>query len=230
MYRCPLHSALDDDASEDLEEEQGNEKENVPVISAQTINVSRAKVAKVSAKATKGAEYGAKDLLILSQAFIRTSENDVESTAKQRNKFWDEVAISYSALKKQQEAYDNRQQKQKKYYAVLLRGEFLSSDDDNDDSDVELVLPVQTASSLQQKWSKFVLPIVTKFICLTNRHPKKVVKVSLLHSFVLFLMIFCSHYIVCFYHLDNDRYYNRIHLIFLQQNPNINSFDIYRPS
>jgi hypothetical protein len=113
---------------------------------------------------------------------------------------------------------------------VLLRGEFLSSDVDNDDSDVELVHPVWTASSLQQKWCKFVLPIVTKFICLTNRHPKKVVKVSLLHYFVLFLMIFCSHCFICFYHLDNDRYYNRIHLIFLEQNPNITSFDIYCPS
>jgi len=114
VYRCPLHSVLDDDASEDLEEKQGNDKENVPVFSAQTVNVSRAKVAKVSAKATKGAEYGAKDLLILSQAsFIRTSENAVEGTAKQSNKFWDEVAVSYSALKKQQEAYNNRQPKQK---------------------------------------------------------------------------------------------------------------------
>jgi hypothetical protein len=107
VYQCPLHSTLDDNASEDLEEEQGNDKENVPVISVQSVNVSRAKVAKVSVKATKGAEYGAKDLLILSQAFIRTSENAVEGTAKQSNKFWDEVAISYSALKKQQEAYNN---------------------------------------------------------------------------------------------------------------------------
>jgi hypothetical protein len=113
---------------------------------------------------------------------------------------------------------------------VLLRGEFLSSDNDNDDSDVELVLPVWTASSLQQKWSKFVLPIVTKFICLTNRCPKKVVKVSLLHYFVLSIIIFCSHCFVCFSRLDNDHYYNRIHLIFLEQNPNITSFDIYHPS
>jgi hypothetical protein len=102
VYRCPLHSALDDDASEDSEEEQGNDKENVPVISAQTVNVSGAKAAKVSVKATKGAEYGAKDLLILSQAFIRTSESAMEGTAKRSNKFWDEVAVSYSDLKKQQ--------------------------------------------------------------------------------------------------------------------------------
>ena len=30
--------------------------------------------------------------------------------------------------------------------------------------------------------------------------------------------------------IDADRYYNRIHLIFLQQNPDVKSFDIYRPS
>jgi hypothetical protein len=43
---------------------------------------------------------------------------------------------------------------------------------------------------------------------------------------------------VCFtYHLlfpylfaDNERYYNQIYLIFLELNPNVNSFDIYCPS
>jgi hypothetical protein len=30
--------------------------------------------------------------------------------------------------------------------------------------------------------------------------------------------------------LDKNRYYNRIHLIFLEQNPNITTFDLYRPS
>jgi hypothetical protein len=51
----------------------------------------------------------------------------------------------------------------------MLKGDFLSSDDDDD---VEVIVPVRTSSSLQQKWSKFLLPLVTKFIGLTNRHPK----------------------------------------------------------
>jgi hypothetical protein len=51
----------------------------------------------------------------------------------------------------------------------MLKGEFLSS---NDDDDVEVIVLVCTSSSLQQKWSKFLLPLVTKFIGLTNRHPK----------------------------------------------------------
>ncbi len=51
---------------------------------------------------------------------------------------------------------------------MLLKGQFLS---DDDDSSVEVMVPVRTSSSLQQKWSKFVLPIVTKFITLTTRYP-----------------------------------------------------------
>jgi len=59
----------------------------------------------------------------------------VEGTVK-----WDEVSVAFSALKKQQEAYDSWQKRQKKYNAVLLKGEFLSSDDN--DSDVKVVIPV----------------------------------------------------------------------------------------
>jgi hypothetical protein len=51
---------------------------------------------------------------------------------------------------------------------VLLQGEFLSS---NDDDSMEEVVPVRTASSLQQKWSKSVLPITTKLISITNWNP-----------------------------------------------------------
>jgi hypothetical protein len=133
---------------------------------------------RVTGRMTKGSEYGAKDLLILSQAFIRTSENPVEGTGQTRTKFWDEVAVAYSQLKKQQEAYDSHQRKKTKYNKVLLKGEFLSSDDEVDDEEIHAIIPVRTASSLQQKWSKFVQPLVTKFVTLTNRHPKKVGKVS----------------------------------------------------
>jgi hypothetical protein len=135
----------DDSGSEDSEEGDAitnsvADKENVPIISVQNNKVSHEKVSKVAARGPKGAEYGAKDLLILSQAFIRTSENAVEGTVKWSNEFWDEVSVAFSALKKQQEAYDSWQKRQKKYHAVLLKGEFLSSDDN--DSDVKVVIPV----------------------------------------------------------------------------------------
>jgi hypothetical protein len=167
VFRCPLHSMMDESGSEDSEEgavvsSSVADKENVPVISLQSNKVSHEKVSKVAARGPKEAEYGAKDLLILSQAFIRTLEHAAEGTAKRSNIFWDEVSVAYSALKKQQEAYDSRQKRQNKYNAVLLKGEFLSSDDNA--SNVEVVIPVRTTSSLQQKWSKFVLPLVTKFI------------------------------------------------------------------
>ena len=74
----------------------------------------------VTGRVTKGTEYGAKDLLILSQAFTKTSENAVEGTGQTHNKFWDEVTIAYSHLKKQQEAYDSHQQKKSKYNEVMV--------------------------------------------------------------------------------------------------------------
>jgi hypothetical protein len=110
----------------------------------------------------------AKVLLILSQAFTRVSENSIEGTDKKRNKFWDEVAVVFNQLKKQQESYNNRVWKKNKYNQVLMRGEFLSSDEDDNS---EFVVPSRTASSLQQKWSKSVLPLVRKFISLTKRFP-----------------------------------------------------------
>ncbi len=72
-------------------------------------------------------------------------------------------------LKAQQEAYDKRQRKKEKYNEVRLRGEYLCDDSDDD---VTYVIAVRTPSSLQQKWSKSLQPIVTKFISVTNRHPK----------------------------------------------------------
>jgi hypothetical protein len=107
--------------------------------------------------------------LILSQSFIRTLENAIDGTSQKRNKFWDDVSVAFNQLKKQQEAFDSRRSRRDKFNKVLLKGQFLSSDEE--DSSVEVMIPVRTASSLQQKWSKFVLPLVTKFITLTSRYP-----------------------------------------------------------
>ncbi len=121
-------------------------------------------------KVTKAGEYTAKDLLVLAQAYTRTSENSIKGTAQKQNNFWDDVAEAFKVLKKhQEEDYDKCVQKNKKYNKIMLRGEFLSS---NSEDEVEIIVPACTASSLQQKWSKFVMPYVTKLIVLTTRHPK----------------------------------------------------------
>jgi hypothetical protein len=96
-------------------------------------------------------------------------ENAVEGALQKRAKFWDEVSVVYNKLKAQQEAYNKRQGKKEKYNEVRLQGGYLC-DDSNDD--VTYVMAVRTLSSLQQKWSKSLQPIVTKFISVTNRHPK----------------------------------------------------------
>jgi hypothetical protein len=79
------------------------------------------------------------------------------------------VAEAFKLLKVHQEDYDTRVQWKKKHPRVLLKDDFLSSDYDDD---VEVIVPVCTPSSLQQKWSKVLLPLVTKFIGLSNRHLK----------------------------------------------------------
>jgi hypothetical protein len=165
----PCNASYNDEEHITRCEEHTEEKENEEPEPKTKSKHKQPKAAESKAKATKAAEYTAKDLLVLSQAYIRTSENAIEGTAQKRNKFWDDVAEAFKVLKKHQEDYDKRVQKKKKYNKIMLRGEFLSSDSEDE---VEIIVPARTASSLQQKWSKFVMPYVTKFIGLTTRHPK----------------------------------------------------------
>jgi hypothetical protein len=67
----------------------------------------------------KPADYSAKDLLVLAQAYILTSENAIEGTSQKRNMFWDNVAEAFNVLKAYQEDYNNHLQKKKKYNAIL---------------------------------------------------------------------------------------------------------------
>jgi hypothetical protein len=60
-------------------------------------------------------EYFAMELLILSQAYIKTSENAIDGTCHRQSKFWDDVLECYKKLKAQQEEYDERCRKQKRY-------------------------------------------------------------------------------------------------------------------
>jgi hypothetical protein len=133
----------------------------------------------------KQSEYLAKDLLVLSQAFIHVSENAIDGVNHKGCKFWDDVVAAFIKLKEQQEAYDSRQRKKDRYNQIVLRGEFMDSDEVDD---VEYMIQVRTAGSLQQKWSKSVQPDITKFISLTNRYPirsgeGKLIVISLLAIF-----------------------------------------------
>ncbi len=56
---------------------------------------------RVCGKGTKSSEYTAKDLLILSQAFICISEDAIEGVSHKTTKFWDDVAIAFRKLKGQ---------------------------------------------------------------------------------------------------------------------------------
>jgi hypothetical protein len=78
-------------------------------------------------------------------------------------------------LKKQQLSYDSRLRKKQRYNQVLMKGEFLSS---NEEAEVEVVIPQRTASTLQKRCSKFVLPLVTKLLVLLIGILCKVSKVS----------------------------------------------------
>jgi len=143
-----------------------------------------------SNKANKSVEYTAKDLLVLAQAFIRTSENSIDGVSQKRSTFWEEVTKCFHKLKESQQAYDRRQKKKAHYTEVRLRGDFQLSDSE-DDSDCEL--PNRTTSSLQQKWSKFLLPIVTKFIALTEKHPMQSGEGKLICFLWLSFSDFVSH-------------------------------------
>jgi hypothetical protein len=118
MFWCPVHSVSNESSMQTSKEDNMAGKENIPVAVITGVKplaaVSSSKVGKVMARITKGSECGAKDLLILSQAFIPTLENPVEGTGQTCTKFWDEVAVAYSQLKKQQEAYDSHQRKRAK--------------------------------------------------------------------------------------------------------------------
>lgn len=157
IFRCYSHSE--------------NEKENATQV---VITSSSKRGSDTSQKQNRSSEYSSKELLILSQAYIKTSENSIEGTSQKKTKFWDDVAENYRLLKRHQEEYDERQKKRKKYNDKSLRrsGSFLSEDSDSDEDGVVVVLPPRTASSLQQKWSKSIQPYVTKFIGLTERYPK----------------------------------------------------------
>ncbi len=90
LFRCPKHSVTDDDSSMVSVVQEGRGKENVAVISrnVQKSQAATKKPPKKNTKIGKGNKYTAKDLLILSQAYIKMSENAIDGTSKRQSKFW----------------------------------------------------------------------------------------------------------------------------------------------
>jgi hypothetical protein len=109
IVRCPEHSKQDKESE-----------------APKTKRSSTSKLA--ASKQPKQADYTAKDLLVLAQAYVRTSENAIDGASQKRGKFWDDVAESFNVLKRHQEDYDRHLLQKKKYNQAILKGEFLSSD------------------------------------------------------------------------------------------------------
>jgi hypothetical protein len=158
LYRCGDHLDKENDAGASNVKKKAGKNNNKPLTGA----------------VARTAEYSATELLILSQAYIKTSKYAIDGTCHRQSKFWDDVSECYKKLKAQQEEYDERCRKQKRYTEHSLHrstsNEFLESSEDEGEKQT---LPPRTASSLQQKWTKFVQPLVTKFIGLTQSHPKQ---------------------------------------------------------
>lgn len=233
IFRCERHSGNPNEPEDDLankenfdKEEDRNSKSREEDPNSKRDAAPMKKKGKVTGKNVKSSEYSAKDLLVLSQAFIRVSENAVEGVSRKQGKFWDDVAEAYKELKTQQEAYDSRQRKKLKYNAVILRGQEMMDDDDDDDN---VIITARTSSSLQQKWSKFVLPLVTKFCSLAQRYPMSSGEGKLL---LFFFSLFTFSILTLLFVIvsDEDRHYHRLHMIFLKQSPGVSSFDLYRPA
>jgi len=101
----------------------------------------------------------------------------------------------------------------------------VESDEESTLDEMEL-LPFHNSSSLQQNWSKVVQPNVTKFIGLTECNPKRSGEGMVIITFVFFFVYSNNKP----FPSDAEQYYNCIHLMFLEQNPDVKSFDLYQPS
>jgi len=120
------------------------------------------------------------------------------------------VLKSYSILKEQHEQYIQKENDRDRFRRSSIRSNLGSRgidifDDCVEDNGEVFQLPTRNVGSLQQKWSKKIQPLVFKFIGVTVRYPKRSGE-------------------------DREAYYNRVHLVFLKENPTEKSFDLYRPS
>jgi hypothetical protein len=89
---------------------------------------------------------------VLSQAYIRASENAIDGISQKRSKLRDEVAEAFKLLKSQQEALPLAEVNQKSY-SIHLKGDGLS----DRDSVNEVTVHIQILSSLRSGQSSFCL-------------------------------------------------------------------------
>ncbi len=75
-----------------------------------------------ASKATKAAEYTAKDILVLAQAYIRTSENWIDGAAQKTSIFWEDATQAFHNIKEGQQHYDNMHKRKAKYNTIQLPG------------------------------------------------------------------------------------------------------------
>jgi hypothetical protein len=229
-FRCVMHAATSSERHATEPNEYATtfvtEKENRPPNTHQNTKSSTwlrksqvmmdatngAKADNEKKKATRecGLEYSATEILLLSKAWISASENMLTGAHQKINTFWDSVLKSYNVLKEQHKQYMQKEKDKDRFRHNSVRSTLGSMGidifEDSPSEDSELFqLPTRNVGSLQQKWSKKVQPLVFKFIGVTVRYPKRSGE-------------------------DREAYYNRLHLIFLKENPSEKSFDIYRPS
>jgi hypothetical protein len=168
------------------------------------MDVTNKKVDEEKKKKERGVEYSATEVLLLSKAWILASENSLVGVHQKMNTFWESVLQRYNVFKQQHDDYMVRE-KEKDNFRIrnLNRAAFMEENIPEVAEDVPL-LPVRNVGSLQQKWSKKVQPLIIKFIGVMKRYPKRSGE-------------------------DAEAYYNRVHIIFLKENPGEKSFDLYRP-
>jgi hypothetical protein len=122
------------------------------------------------------------------------SENSLVGVHQKMNTFWESVLQRYNVFKQQHDDYMVREREKDNFHIRNLnRAAFMEDNIPEVAKDIPL-LPVRNVGSLQQKWSKKVQPLIFTFIVVMKRYPKRNGG-------------------------DAEAYYNRVHVIFLKENP-----------
>jgi hypothetical protein len=123
IIRCKIHANNDAEPSDEDVQDVGATSMPPPGRKKNKSKGHKASGDAAAAKVIRAPEYTAKDLLVLAQAYIRTSENAIDGTAQKRSTFWDDVAKAYHEIKVAQQDFDKRQKKRASLlllYALLL--------------------------------------------------------------------------------------------------------------
>jgi hypothetical protein len=89
IFRCQQHSSKCPSSKLMVTPTPAHNKKTSKATTGKGSNVTTGK------GSNRMAEYSAKELLILSQAYIRSSENSIEGASKQKGEFWEDVGDVY---------------------------------------------------------------------------------------------------------------------------------------